>query len=561
MRALFRLITLAIWLVSLIALPSATGHAVEPVGQSMASWGHNFWEQSSNNSVYATPYPAYLPGRDDFTAVSAGFKQTLALDRNKNVWQWGGARTLHVRGPLAYASVYYTGFLPETRARAGLDQELAIPDVTASSPRLVAGLTDVIAISSGASHNLALKSDGTVWAWGLGLEGQLGDGTGRSQATPVKVSGLAGVTGISAGYAHSMAVTSDGSVWVWGWNGWGQLGTGGTADAHVPVKRTELASIVAVAAGALHSLALQSDGTVWGWGSSQFGAVGTGLGGVVHWAPIAVHQATGLRNITAISAGGYHSLALRSDGRVFSWGYGALGQNGNGSRANAYYPAIQDALGGIIKISAGLYHSMALSSDGLAWAWGNNQDGQLGRGSMFNDSAGHRPVSSSAQTAAGLGPWFLKGATDISAGGYHSLALVPRPPSSSCQGGEVLASRVGADTYDLNITRSIPSAGKERLCIRVSTGGATAGGALDVTNDGQTSSPATLTRVANGTPCSSYQFHQMVSTLPPFIPNAFIYVNYGNPTSVCLRVGEAWNSVSIGFTGSVGKITWTPDQA
>src|SRR6185436_9930746 len=97
-----------------------------------------------------------------------------------------------------------------------------------STPVAVSGLTGVVSISGGWRHSLALKSDGTVRAWGLNDYGQLGDGT-----TTVAVSGLTGVIAISAGYAHSLALKSDGTVWAWGLNNWGQLGIGSAdGDAH-----------------------------------------------------------------------------------------------------------------------------------------------------------------------------------------------------------------------------------------------------------------------------------------------------------------------------------------
>src|SRR6185436_7579276 len=96
--------------------------------------------------------------------------------------------------------------------------------INSSTPVQVTGLTGVTAIASGAYHSLALKSDGTVWAWGYNYYGTLGDGTTTTRSTPVQVSGLTGVIAVSAGTLHSLALKSDGTVWAWGYNGFGELG-------------------------------------------------------------------------------------------------------------------------------------------------------------------------------------------------------------------------------------------------------------------------------------------------------------------------------------------------
>ena len=98
-------------------------------------------------------------------------------------------------------------------------------------------------------HSLALKSDGTVWAWGYNNYGQLGDGTTTDRHTPVSVSGLTGVTAIAGGYGHSLALKSDGTVWAWGYNSYGQLGDGTTTDRHTPVDVSGLSGVTAIAGG------------------------------------------------------------------------------------------------------------------------------------------------------------------------------------------------------------------------------------------------------------------------------------------------------------------------
>ena len=103
-------------------------------------------------------------------------------------------------------------------------------------------------------HSLAVKSDGTVWAWGYNAYGQLGDGTTTERHAPVQVSGLTDVVAVAGGYMHSLAVKSDGTVWAWGDDLVGQLGDGTTTDGP-PVQVSGLTDVVAVAGGYMHSLA------------------------------------------------------------------------------------------------------------------------------------------------------------------------------------------------------------------------------------------------------------------------------------------------------------------
>jgi len=147
-------------------------------------------------------------------------------------------------------------------------------------------------VSGGVSHSLALLPDGTVWAWGSNQYGQLGNkdvvttitvsgNTISASSTPVQVSDLTDITAISAGGGHNLAVKNNGTVWAWGVNYDGQLGDGTTADSNAPVQvmislTMPLTDIIAISAGAFHNLALKSDGTVWAWGSNGLGLLGNG---------------------------------------------------------------------------------------------------------------------------------------------------------------------------------------------------------------------------------------------------------------------------------------------
>ena len=281
---------------------------------------------------------------------------------------------------------------------------LGDPAVTRYTPTLHP-LTNVTGIAAGQRHALALRSDGTVWAWGVNNNGQLGFGPAPPPppattvvSTPGQVEGLEGVTivAITAGDNHSVALDSEGHVWAWGLNTSYQLGDGTTADRNRPVLVDGLFGIVAIGSGpgSNHNLAIRGgDRAVLAWGSNYYGTLGDGTT-VVRAAPVTV---IGLTDIVAVGTNGFISTAAGQDGRLWSWG--AVGQVGDGSTGGTVHQRVPLELEptGITRTSPGNAassgHALALSNDGVIWSWGYGASHQIGDGYVGGPSyTRYRPV-------------------------------------------------------------------------------------------------------------------------------------------------------------------------
>jgi alpha-tubulin suppressor-like RCC1 family protein len=253
-------------------------------------------------------------------------------------------------------------------------------------PVAVHNLSDVVAVAGGGDTGYALERNGTVWAWGAGAEGELGNGTDQSRADlPVAVHNVSGVVAVAGGGENGYAVEKNGTVWAWGAGSSGQLGNGTLASESEPVEVHGLSGVVKVTGGGSGAFALEKNGTVWAWGAGSSGQLGNGTLASESDVPVEVH---GLSGVVAIAAfnGDESALALSRNGTVWRWG-AALVTAVEGVRlpaassaAGSDTPVEVGGLSGVVAIAGGVDTEFALLKTGAVWGWGDDEDGELGNG-------------------------------------------------------------------------------------------------------------------------------------------------------------------------------------
>lgn len=240
-------------------------------------------------------------------------------------------------------------------------------------------------IASGGEHNVALKSDSTLWAWGRNAEGQLGNGSTVNGYCPVQVGNQNSWIKVACHGNYTLAIKSNGTLWAWGDNRFGQLGMG-TSDNNphpIPVQIGIDTNWTTITGGGVFVLALKSNGKLWGWGRHSDGEFGDGNAGVGPFDYSPPVQLGNDNDWTSISCDNVNALALKSNGTLWGWGWNGYGQLGNGTTATAYTKIQIGTANDWSKVTCGAYCTFALKQNGTLWAWGYNNHGQLGDGTII----------------------------------------------------------------------------------------------------------------------------------------------------------------------------------
>lgn len=453
-------------LTGVVAVGTGPSHSVAAMSNgNVYAWGDNSYGKLGDGTTNTSLNPIQVLGLTEVAAVSAGASNTVALKRDGTVWAWGrgglcgdGTNTerhtpvqvIGLTGVVAVAAGYdrsvavktdgtlwswgaYTGDGTNTFRTApvqvvGLSGVVAVASSSSVMslatfavksdgsvwwwdrfqpvPTQVLGITGAVAVAPGESFTVALKGDGSVWGWGGNWYGQLGDGTTISASAPVQVATLSDAVTVAAGDSHAVAVRRDGTVLAWGSDGYCQLGDGTLSKVLLPKQVNGMTDVVAAAGGYLHSMAAKVDGTVWTWGWNNYGQLGIGTTAI----PVAPKpvQVPGMADVADVVAGDFHSVALRNDGTIRSWGSNSYGQLGDGTTTDRPSPVTVANLNDVIQVVAAGDNTLALGRDGTVWGWGDNSWGQLGIG-VYDDYAPHpTPVQVPD----------LDGVTQIAAGGW-----------------------------------------------------------------------------------------------------------------------------------------------
>jgi alpha-tubulin suppressor-like RCC1 family protein len=273
-----------------------------------------------------------------FIQLSAGNEHAVALRLDNTVWAWGS----NGWGQVGNGLPTYT-FVPKS-----------ISETSGNS-------TAFTAIAAGQNHSVGVKTDGTLWAWGLTRIVQLCCNNAERSTVPKLVG--SGYVSAAAGSDHTLALKSDGTLWAWGWNSSGQVGDGTATDVLIP--KLIGSGYSQVASASATSYALKTDGSLWAWGFNPDGRLGNGT---VSNSAIPTRIGTGF---TKVVAGGAHAAALGTDGSLWTWGWNGTGQLGDGSPTGNFSVLSPRQIGtGFIDIEAGQQNTAAVKADGTLWVWG-----------------------------------------------------------------------------------------------------------------------------------------------------------------------------------------------
>ena len=252
-------------------------------------WGQNTSGQIGTGTTalrVRTPRRIEGLGGVSIVDVAGGRNHAIALTAGGNVYAWG--------------SNHYGQLGNGTWQNSG-------------TPVLVSSLTDVVGIFAGRDHNLAVRGDGSVWSWGYNGHGELGDGTGTNRNAPVRVvrlngSALANIVQVGAGANHSLALRSDGTLWAWGRNNFGQLGDGTFSTRRRAVQVAGLSGVKQMAGGRQNSIAVTTGGEVYTWGENVYGQLGDGT--VSTTGRNMPGKVAGLSNVSAVGMGRDYGMAI-----------------------------------------------------------------------------------------------------------------------------------------------------------------------------------------------------------------------------------------------------------
>ena len=241
-------------------------------------------------------------------------------------------------------------------------------------------------VSCGFYQTAAIKTDGTLWCWGVNDNGSIGNNTGISRSSPVQTVAFGtNWKSVACGNFIIAAIKTDGTLWTWGYNNNGQLGDNTVTQRSSPVQTVTFGNNWKQVSCGYHTAAIKTDGTLWVWGRNTYGQLGNNT--TTHISSPVQTVAFGT-NWKQVSASGYTTAAIKTDGTLWCWGINFSGTLGDNTTAYRSSPVQTVAYGTNWKqVSSGYPSMAAIKTDGTLWCWGSNNQGQLGDNTLTNKSS------------------------------------------------------------------------------------------------------------------------------------------------------------------------------
>jgi len=338
------------------------------------SWGYNYYGQLGDGTLTDRHGPVQVGTSTNWKTVATGYGETIAVKTDGTLWDWGN-------------------YSP--------------------TPAQVGAGTNWQSVSASYSHLMAIKTDGTLWGWGDDSNGELGDGTTTSRFSPslmIQIGTATNWKAVSVGDSFTIALKTDGTLWAWGINNYDQLGDGTATDKHTPVQIGTDTDWKTISAGEEDTVALKNNGTLWAWGDNQVGELGDGT-----FTPRNRPEQMGTATDWQMaSEGSFWTVAVKVDGSYWVWG----GANSSGF-LGIPFPGLRPAsatLGPLSSFAGGGLDGVAVKSNGTLWAWGGNLNGQLGDGTIIQHTLPEQIGSAANWSSVAAG-----GANSFA--GYCSLAI------------------------------------------------------------------------------------------------------------------------------------------
>jgi alpha-tubulin suppressor-like RCC1 family protein len=312
-------------------------------------WGQKNY--GPNPGTNGTSTPLAINSDTDWSTVSAGGEFLVAKKNNGTIWKYN----------LNYFPYYHPSNIQQQPVQIGVDNDW-----------------DKVVL--GTAHVLAIKTNGTLWSWGQNNYGQLGIGNLYDQSIPIQVGNDSNWEKIFAGTRHSLGLKSDGSLWAWGQGWYGQLGNWNEVNSSTPVYVGTTSDWLTATAGIDRSFGIKTNGTLWAWGLNNHGQLGTGNLNNSN-TPIQIGTDTNWVDVVSYSNDsglvGY-TIALKSNGTIWGWGYSAFSIIPSGSYV--YVPTQIGLANDWAKLDPGINHVIAMKTDGTLWVWGSDGTGTFGDG-------------------------------------------------------------------------------------------------------------------------------------------------------------------------------------